>query len=138
MRDGFVVTGDLGVFDSRGYLSVVGRKKEVIRRSGENISPAEVEAVLTSHPRVLEAAVVGVPDADRGEEVKAFVRLVDGASGADVSVEVLISFCKERLASHKVPRYIEYVSEFSHTPSMRVRKEQLRAKPPANGESTSP
>jgi crotonobetaine/carnitine-CoA ligase len=127
MRDGFVATGDLGVFDARGYLSVVGRKKDVIRRSGENISPAEVESVLTSHPQVLEAAVIGVPDVERGEEVKAFVRLVDGASEADVSEEQLIGFCKERLAQHKVPRYIEYVSEFSHTPSMRVRKERLRA-----------
>jgi carnitine-CoA ligase len=123
-HDGWVCTGDLGTVDGDGFVSVVGRKKEMIRRSGENISAAEVEAVLASHPLVLDAAVVGVRDVERGEEVKAFIELVDGAS---VRPDELARFCAERLARHKVPRFVAFVDELPRTPTMRVRKQELLA-----------
>jgi len=126
VHDGWICTGDLGRLDERGYVYVVGRKKDVIRRSGENISAAEVEAILCSHPRILDAAVVGVPDRDRGEELKAYVQPIDGASPKDVPPEEIVEFCAARLAPYKIPRYIEYVGEFLRTPSMRIRKEILK------------
>jgi carnitine-CoA ligase len=129
-HDGWVCTGDLGTLDAEGFVSVVGRKKEMIRRSGENISAAEVEAVLASHPLVLDAAVVGVRDAERGEEVKAFIELVDGAA---VRPDELAAFCAARLARHKVPRFVAFVDELPRTPTMRVRKQELIAAHDGNG-----
>jgi crotonobetaine/carnitine-CoA ligase len=125
-HEGWIRTGDLGVLDANGYVSVVGRKKDMIRRSGENISAAEVESVLASHPRVLEAAVIGVPDIDRGEEVKAFVQLVDGAAREEAPPAQLVGFCAERLAPHKVPRFVQFVDELPRTATLRVRKQLLR------------
>lgn len=126
MHEGWIRTGDLGRLDELGFLYVVGRKKDIVRRSGENISPAEVEEVLRSHPGILDAAVVGVPDPDRGEELKAYVQLVAGWSGGDVLPATVVEHCAHRLARHKVPRYVEFVSEFPRTHSMRIRKEVLR------------
>src|SRR5262249_28985916 len=85
--------------EPRGLLYFVGRKKEIIRRSGENISAAEVEAVLRSNPKILEVAVVPVPDALRGEEVKAYVQLNAGETPQTVPPEALIDFCRTNLAS---------------------------------------
>lgn len=127
LQDGWFRTGDIASRDDDGFLYFVGRAKDVIRRSGVNIAAAEVEQVLRAHPNVLDAAVVPVADQLRGEEVKAFVLAVDPAappSGAD-----LADFCAARLADFKVPRYIEFCSEFPRTPSMRVRKELLRELP---------
>jgi carnitine-CoA ligase len=128
-HEGWIRTGDLGTLDADGYLSIVGRKKEMIRRNGENISAAEVEGVLASHPRVLEAAVVGVPDADRGEEVKAFIQFVDGADAGAVPPAELASFCAERLSPHKVPRFVQIVDDLPRTATMRVRKQLLAQLP---------
>jgi crotonobetaine/carnitine-CoA ligase len=112
--------------DERGLLYFVGRKKEIIRRSGENISAAEVEAVLRSNPKVLEVAVVPVPDELRGEEVKAYVQLNAGETPHTVPPEALIDFCKANLAAYKIPRYVEYrLTDFERTPSMRVHKQSL-------------
>ena len=127
LRDGWLHTGDLGRADARGFLYFVGRKKDIIRRSGENISATEVEDVLRSHPKVLDAAVLAVPDDERGEEVKAYVLPVHGETAASIPPEVLVAFCAARLAPFKVPRYIEYrTNDFPRTPSMRVQKELLR------------
>ncbi|MEV7008594.1 AMP-binding protein [Streptosporangium sp. NPDC051022] len=117
IRDGRLYTGDLGHRDERGHLHLVGRRKDMIRRGGENIAAAEVEAALTRHPAVRAAAVVAVPDELRGEEVKAFVQV-----GAAVPPEELIAFVRERLAGFKVPRFVEYVEEFPMTPSERIAK----------------
>lgn len=126
-RGGWVHTGDLGTMDDRGFLYFRGRSKDMVRRSGENVAAPEVEEVLRLHPGVLDAAVVPVPDDIRGEEVGAYVRLVSDAPLKAVSPEALIGFCSERLASYKVPRYIAYRSQdFPRTPSMRIRKEELR------------
>ena len=127
LRDGWFHTGDLGRQDERGLYYFVGRKKDIIRRSGENLAAAEVEEVLRAHPRVLEAAVIGVPDDLRGEEVKAFILPVDGNSAAAVPPAELAAWCAARLAAYKVPRYIEYrATDFPRTPSLRVQKTLLR------------
>lgn len=128
LAGGWLHSGDLARRDEAGHLYFLGRKKDIVRRSGENVAAAEVENVLRSHPSVLEAAVVPVADELRGEEVKAYVALVDEASPRDVDPASLVGFCRERLAKHKVPRYIEYRTEpFPRTPSMRVKKSELIA-----------
>ncbi len=128
LSDGWLRSGDMARRDESGYLYFLGRKKDIVRRAGENVAAAEVEDVLRSHPEVLEAAVVAVPDELRGEEVKAYVALVEDASPEAGNPVTLVEFCRERLAKHKVPRYIEYRSEpFPRTPSMRVKKSELIA-----------
>jgi acyl-CoA synthetase (AMP-forming)/AMP-acid ligase II len=130
LRDGWFHTGDLGRQDERGLYYFVGRKKDIIRRSGENLAAAEVEEVLRAHPKVLEAAVIGVPDDLRGEEVKAFILPVDGNSAATVPPAERAAWCAARLAAYKVPRYIEYrTTDFPRTPSLRVQKTLLRTPP---------
>ncbi len=118
LRDGWFPTGDLARLDDQGRVYHLGRIKDMIRRSGENIAAHEVEEVLLSHPAVSLAAVVGVPDEIRGEEVKAFV------VGAVSEVE-LAAYCAERLASFKVPRYWEFRDDLPRTPSERVAKQLL-------------
>ena len=128
LRDGWYYTGDLIKRDRRGLIYFLGRNKDVIRRSGQNISTSEVEAVLRLLPQVKDAAVIPVPDEIRGEEVKAYVLLVDGVKPEDLAPTEIIRFCTERLAGYKVPRYIEYRSgDFPRTPSMRVQKQELKA-----------
>jgi carnitine-CoA ligase len=125
--DGWMRSGDLGRRDAEGNLYFLGRRKDIIRRSGENVAATEVEQVLRAHPSVLEAAVVAVPDKLRGEEVKAYVALVEGESPDTVTPRQLIEHCSAELATYKVPRYIAYQEEFPRTPSMRVRKSELIA-----------
>lgn len=127
-KGGWYHSGDVVVRDERGLLYFVGRKKEIIRRNGENISAAEVEGVMRSHPSVIDAAVVPVPDTLRGEEVKVYVQVKDGD---DLPPEAIIEFCKKNLAAFKIPRFIEYqIGDFERTPSMRVHKQSLlKAKP---------
>jgi crotonobetaine/carnitine-CoA ligase len=130
-RGGWYHSGDVVRRDERGLLYFVGRKKEIIRRSGENISAAEVEAVLRSNPKVLEVAVVPVPDELRGEEVKAYIQLNKGESPDSWPPEQIIDFCKANLASFKIPRFIEYrLTDFERTPSMRVHKQSLLKEKP--------
>jgi carnitine-CoA ligase len=126
MRGGWYHSGDLVRRDERGLLYFVGRKKDMIRRSGENIAAAEVEAVLRSNSQILEVAVVPVPDELRGEEVKAYILLKPDVKREDLPPEQIIEFCRTRLAAYKTPRYIEYRTEdFERTPSMRVQKQAL-------------
>ena len=105
--DGWLHTGDLGFVDDEGFLYVTDRAKDVIIRGGENVYPAEIEQRLTEHPAVVEAAVIGIPDPDLGEAVKAFVRMADDAD--HVTDEELQRFVAERLARFKVPAVIERV-----------------------------
>jgi len=125
LRDGWMHTGDLAVRDERGDIRLVGRIKDMVRRSGENISATEVEGVLVEHPDVAVAAVVPVPDPLRGEEVKAYLLPRDGVSAADVDPQAIIDYAKQRLAYFKVPRYIEFVDDLPRTPSERVEKHRL-------------
>jgi crotonobetaine/carnitine-CoA ligase len=128
MRGGWYHTGDVVCSDDRGFIYFIGRKKDIVRRSGETISAAEVEAVLRSHPMVNDAAVVPVADAIRGEEVKAHI-WVGGGLLNEAGIRKLIDYCCERLAPFKVPRYLEFqATDFPRTPTMRVRKDELAAK----------
>ncbi len=123
LRDGWLYTGDLGWMDEDGFLYFVDRKKDIIRRRGENISSQEVENVIKANPNVLDCAVVAVPS-DLGEdEVKAYVTPRPGAA---VNPEEVVYWCAEHLAYFKVPRYWEVRDELPRTPSLRVRKDVLR------------
>jgi acyl-CoA synthetase (AMP-forming)/AMP-acid ligase II len=113
---GWLRTGDLGALDAEGYLSIVGRKKDVIRSGGESISPAEVEAALADAPGVAELAVVGIPDAEWGERVCA---VVVPAPGATPSLDALRAHCAGRLAGFKHPRRLELVRELPRTEATR-------------------
>jgi len=129
--DGWLRTGDLARVDERGFLYFVGRTKDIIRRSGENVAATEVENVLKLHPKIMDAAVIAVPDEIRGEEIKAYVILVKGESPGTVPPEEICAFCSAKLAAYKVPRYLEYRTEdFPRTASMRVQKELLRSERP--------
>jgi crotonobetaine/carnitine-CoA ligase len=119
---GWLRTYDLGYRDSDGWFYYVGRDCDVIKRSGENISTAEVEQVLTAHPAIAEAAVIGVPDPIRDEAVKAFVRLVPGSV---LSVQDVIDYCRHELIDFKVPSQVEFVDDFPRTPSMKIEKRLL-------------
>ncbi len=122
LRDGWLRTGDLVRVNQDGTYTFVARAKELIRRRGENLSPVEVEGVLESHPKVAEAAVIGVPSELSEEEVKAFVVLVEDAT---ISLDELHEFASNRLAAFKVPRYFEVVDRLPHTPTGRLAKHKL-------------
>jgi len=123
IRDGWLHTGDLGVFTDERELYVVDRKKDMILSGDENIYPAEVEEVLHSHPSILESAVIGVPDEKWGETVKAIVVLKEGAK---VSEQEIIGFCKERLSSYKKPTSVDFLDLLPRNPSGKVLKTELR------------
>ena len=123
LRDGWLYTGDLGWQDDDGFLYFVDRKKDIIRRRGENISSQEVENVIKANPNVLDAAVVAVPSELGEDEVKAYVTPREGAK---VDPEQVVYWCAEHLAYFKVPRYWEVRDELPRTPSLRVRKDVLR------------
>jgi acyl-CoA synthetase (AMP-forming)/AMP-acid ligase II len=120
-------TGDLFWKDKQGFHYIVGRLKDMIRRSGENIAAREVEAVLREHPGVLEAAAVGVKDAARGEEVKAYIVLRPGVTPDEASPRAIFEHCSTRLAAFKIPRFIEYRDSLPKTPSEKIAKQKLVA-----------
>ncbi|MFF1923034.1 AMP-binding protein [Streptomyces sp. NPDC058221] len=122
--EGELRTGDIGFMDSEGWLYVVDRKKDMINASGFKVWPREVEDVLYTHPAVREAAVVGVPDAYRGETVRAYVSLRPGAS---VEPDELGVYCKERLAAYKYPREVEILTELPKTASGKILRRELRS-----------
>ena len=124
IRDGWLYTGDVAVQDDAGWFYIVDRLKDQINASGFKVWPREVEDALVSHPDVVEAAVVGVPDEYRGETVKAFVVLTTGSA---VSPEELIRFSRERLAAYKYPRLVEIVDELPHTASGKILRRALRS-----------
>jgi fatty-acyl-CoA synthase len=121
--EGWLRTGDLGSLDARGYCRVQGRAKDMIIRGGENIYPREIEDVLHTHPAILGASVVGVPDADWGEIPVAFVQAKPDARPSAAELE---AFCRERLASYKVPRVWRFVDQFPLTASGKIQKFLLR------------
>jgi crotonobetaine/carnitine-CoA ligase len=121
LRDGWLYTGDLGRLDEEGHLYFVDRKKDVVRRRGENISSQEVEDVIKRHPRVLDCAVIAVPSELGEDEVKAYV-----VPRSSLTPEEVVYWCAERLAYFKVPRYVELRQDFPRTPTLRVRKDLLR------------
>ena len=122
--DGWIHTGDLAVMDDDGYVQITGRIKDMVIRGGENIYPREVEEFLYTHPDVLDAQVVGVPDSRYGEELCAWVRMRDGA--APLTAESLRAYATGRLAHYKIPRYVRVVEEFPMTVTGKVRKVEMR------------
>ena len=120
-------TGDVATIDAEGYVSIVGRLKEMIKRSGENIAAIEVQEVLAEHEAIVEAAVIGVPDPMRNEEVKAYILLAEGQTPETVPPQAIQAHCLERLSKFKVPRYISYVDDFPRTPSNKIAKSKLTA-----------
>ena len=125
LKNNWLYTGDLGRCDEEGNLYIVGRKKDMIISGEENIYPAEIEQVLYSHPKVNEAAVIGVPDAKWGESVKAIVVC---KAGEKLTEEEIISYAKEHLASYKKPKCVEFIDQLPRNASGKVLKEVLREK----------
>lgn len=123
LKGSWLHTGDLGYQDPDGYFFIVGRKKEMIIRAGENIYPAEIEAVLYKHPAVMEAAVIGLPDERWGEEVAAFLVLKEGQS---VTGKEVIAYCRERVADYKCPRKVEFVAALPKTATGKIQKLKLK------------
>jgi fatty-acyl-CoA synthase len=117
-------TGDLAVMDDEGYLAITGRIKDMVIRGGENVYPREIEEFLYTHPDILDAQVIGVPDARYGEELMAWVRLRPGA--AALTAESLREFCGGQLAHYKIPRYVHIVDDFPMTVTGKVRKVEMR------------
>jgi long-chain acyl-CoA synthetase len=124
LADGWFHTGDLATISADGFVTIAGRKKELILRGGYSVVPGEVEAALLTHPAVAEAAVVGVPHADLGEEVAAFVTL---RAGAAAEPEALIAHCRERLTGYKYPRRVTVVATLPKSATGKVLKGQLSA-----------
>lgn len=122
-RDGFFSVGDIAYRDDEGYYYICDRRIDMIISGGMNIYPAEVEAVLMAHPAVLDVGVIGVPDDEFGESVKAIVQL---RPGAVTSAEELIAFCDERLAGYKKPRTIDFVDELPRDAAGKLPKRKLR------------
>ncbi len=117
-------TGDLAVMDGEGYLAITGRIKDMVIRGGENIYPREIEEFLYTHPDILDAQVIGVPDVKYGEELMVWVRLREGAEA--LTAESLRTFCTGQLAHYKIPRYVHIVDEFPMTVTGKVRKVEMR------------
>jgi carnitine-CoA ligase len=122
LRDGWLHTGDFGSLDARGYLYFAGRKKDAIRRRGENISAWEIEDVVNSHPAVAESVAIGVPSELTEEDVKVFVVL---RSGAGLAADELRAFCAGRMARFMIPEFVEFVDEIPKTPTGKPEKYRL-------------
>ncbi len=125
IRQGWLFTGDVGTMDSKGWVYLLDRKKDMIIASGFKVWPREVEDTIYLHPAVREVAVIGVPDPYRGETVKAFIALKEGYEGK-VTNEEIISFCKERMAAYKYPREVEFVKEVPKTATGKFLRRALR------------
>jgi fatty-acyl-CoA synthase len=121
--DGWVATGDIVRAEPDGTFSFVGRIKDMLKVGGENVSAAEIEDYLLTHPAVSVASVVAAPDARYGEVAAAYVKL---APGAEVGEEELIDYCVGQIATFKVPRYVRFVDEYPLTPTQKIQKVVLR------------
>jgi long-chain acyl-CoA synthetase len=130
-RDGWLKTGDIAKVDEDGYFFIVDRKKELVIRGGFNVYPREIEEVLYQHPDVREAAVIGIPHAELGEEVAAAVAL---KTGAHTTPAELRDFTKQRVAAYKYPRQVWIVDELPKTPTGKILKREI--KPPAERPKT--
>ncbi|HEY1671785.1 MAG TPA: AMP-binding protein [Streptosporangiaceae bacterium] len=119
-------TGDLGVMDDEGYVNITGRIKDMVIRGGENIYPREVEELLYTHPDVLDAQVIGVPDEKYGEELMVWVRMRDGAD--PLTIDAVREFCTGQIARYKIPRYVHVTEEFPMTVTGKIRKIEMREK----------
>ncbi|MEO3937653.1 AMP-binding protein [Dermatophilaceae bacterium Soc4.6] len=126
LRDGWMHTGDIAVMDESGYVQITGRIKDMVIRGGENVYPREIEEFLYTHPDILDAQVIGVPDERYGEELCAWVRMREGAE--PVTAESVRAFATGKLAHYKIPRYVRIVDDFPMTVTGKVRKVEMREK----------
>ncbi|MFC9787145.1 AMP-binding protein [Rhodococcus sp. NPDC127528] len=117
-------TGDIGVMDEDGYVAITGRIKDMVIRGGENVYPREIEEFLYTHPDILDAQVIGVPDDKYGEELMVWIRMREGA--VDLDAEAVRAFCTGKLAHYKIPRYVHVVDEFPMTVTGKIRKIEMR------------
>jgi long-chain acyl-CoA synthetase len=122
IKDGWYHTRDLGRFDEEGYLYILGRADDMIISGGLNVYPSEVETALLNHPKVQEVAAVGIPDAKRGQVIRAIVVLKHGETATRREI---LSFCKERLASFKIPRQLEFKETLPKSSTGKIVKRQL-------------
>jgi len=123
LRDGWLYTGDIGVMDEEGHFRIVDRKKDMIVAGGYNIYPKDIDEVLFQHGKIMEACAVGVPDAYRGETVKAFVVLKEGER---MTEEEVVDYCREHLAAYKVPKFVEFISELPKSAVGKILRRKLR------------
>jgi long-chain acyl-CoA synthetase len=123
IKDGWLYTGDIGHIDKEDYIYVTDRKKDIIIRGGENISPREVEEILCQYPKVFEAGVTGMPDKVYGEEIKAFVVLKPGEQASE---EEIIAFCRERLPNFKIPKKVQFMESLPKNLLGKVLRAELR------------
>jgi long-chain acyl-CoA synthetase len=123
LKDGWIYTGDLAKVDEDGYCYIVGRKKDMIVSSGFNVYPDEIDGVIFTHPAVLEAATIGIPDEKRGESAKSFVVLKPGET---CSRQALLEHCQKLLAAYKVPKEFEFLPELPKSSMMKVLRRELR------------
>jgi long-chain acyl-CoA synthetase len=123
IRDGWFYTGDIGYMDEDGYLFIVDRKKDMVIAGGYNIYPREIDEILFEHPKILEACAVGIKDTYRGETIKAFVVVKPGESLAG---DEIIEFCKDKLASYKVPKLVEFMKELPKSTVGKVLRRKLK------------
>ena len=123
IRDGWLYTGDIGYMDDDGYLFIVDRKKDMIIAGGYNIYPRDIDEVLFEHPKIREACTIGIPDAYRGETVKAFVV---PETGETITQDEVRAWCKEKLASYKVPKQVEFMDELPKSAIGKVLRRKLK------------
>ena len=121
--DGWLRTGDIAAWDDDDYIAIVDRKKDMIIAGGFNVYPREIDEVLYQHPKIAEAAAVGIPDAYRGETVKAFVVLKEGQTATEKEV---IEFCRQKLAAYKAPKLIEFRKDLPKSAVGKVLRKVLR------------
>jgi fatty-acyl-CoA synthase len=123
IKDGWLHTGDLAKVDEEGFVYIVDRKKDMFISGGENVYPAEIEKVLFDHPKILDAAVVGVEDKRWGEVGKAYIVVKEGQS---IKAEEIYEFLKDKLAKYKIPKYIEFTEKLPKTASGKIKKRLLK------------
>jgi fatty-acyl-CoA synthase len=121
--EGWYYTGDLARMDERGYLHIVGRKRDLIIRGGQSIYPAEIENYLTAHPKIREAAVVGMPSAVEGESVWAFILLEEGV---EMTAREVLDHCRLKLEPYKIPSQVRFMAEFPRSATGKPQKFKLR------------
>jgi fatty-acyl-CoA synthase len=116
-------TGDLAVMDEAGYLSIVGRIKDMVIRGGENIYPREIEEFLYGHPAIEDVQVIGVPDVKYGEELCAWIRV---RPGVELDAAAVREYCQGKIAHYKIPRYVRFTADFPMTVTGKVQKFKMR------------
>jgi fatty-acyl-CoA synthase len=126
LQDGWMHTGDIAVMGEDGYVQITGRIKDMVIRGGENVYPREIEEFLYTHPDIIDAQVIGVPDERYGEELCAWIRMRDGAD--PLTADAVREFATGKLAHYKIPRYVQIVDEFPMTVTGKVRKVEMREK----------